>query len=233
MKTLRFMRATGVLGMTTLGVCLCAQAAIAKYLPAGKNLLSTSLPSTAPPADADAMPQAEVTNLPTQLPLRRLAPLLTLPDATTPLMRNELPSLGTPEAYLPPVAPQIALMIDLSDRRVYVYEDGQRRQSYPIAIGREGWETPVGRFQVMQMIRNPAWQHPFNGSIVPPGPNNPLGTRWIGFWTDGRNYIGFHGTPNEESVGRAASHGCIRMLNRDVVELFERVRIGTPVTVVP
>ena len=60
-----------------------------------------------------------------------------------------------------------------------------------------------------------------------------MGERWIGFWTDGTNYIGFHGTPNEETVGQAASHGCVRMLNRDVLALFEKVGIGTIVVVEP
>lgn len=147
-----------------------------------------------------------------------------------------LPPLGSPDLFLPvPGAEvvEIALRIDLSDRRVYVYEGDRVKTSFPIAIGRQGWETPTGEFEVMQMLRNPAWQHPFNGSVIPPGPNNPLGVRWIGFWTDGRNYIGFHGTPNEESVGRPASHGCIRMFNRDVVQLFNMVKMGTPVSVVP
>lgn len=66
---------------------------------------------------------------------------------------------------------------------------------------------------------------------MPPGPDNPLGERWIAFWTDGTNVIGFHGTPNRDSVGRAASHGCVRMYNEDVRELYDIVSTGTPVTV--
>lgn len=128
---------------------------------------------------------------------------------------------------------QAYLVIRLSDRRVYLYQNHQLESSYPIAIGRAGWETPTGQYQVIQMIRNPAWQHPFTGEIIPPGPENPLGDRWIGFWTDGTNFIGFHGTPNEETVGTAASHGCIRMLNQDVLKLFDTVQIGTPVIVAP
>ncbi|MDY7005701.1 MAG: L,D-transpeptidase [Cyanobacteriota bacterium] len=127
----------------------------------------------------------------------------------------------------------IYLVIKLSDRRVYIYEDEQLKTSYPIAIGREGWETPAGKYKVMQKIPNPSWKHPFTGEIIPPGPENPLGERWIGFWTDGTNYIGFHGTPNEETVGQAVSHGCVRMLNQDVLALFEKVAIGTTVIVEP
>jgi L,D-transpeptidase ErfK/SrfK len=132
-----------------------------------------------------------------------------------------------------PVPATVELVIRLGERRVYVYQSDRLLASYPIAVGKTGWETPVGKYQVIQLVRNPTWQHPFTGDLIPPGPDNPLGSRWIGFWTDGTNFIGFHGTPNEETVGRAASHGCVRMLDRDVLALFEKVRIGTPVTVEP
>lgn len=125
------------------------------------------------------------------------------------------------------------LVIKLSDRRVYLYRSEQLQASYPIAVGKAGWETPKGNFKVIQMQRNPAWQHPWNGTIIPSGPNNPLGARWIGFWTDGKNFIGFHGTPNENLIGQAVSHGCIRMRNKDVLALYAQVNVGTPVTVVP
>ncbi len=136
------------------------------------------------------------------------------------------------ELYIKPNE-KIHLVIKLNDRRVYVYQDDKLKTSYPIAIGREGWETPTGTHKVIQKIPNPSWKHPFTGEIIPPGPENPLGERWIGFWTDGTNYIGFHGTPNEETVGQAASHGCVRMLNQDVLALFEKVGIGTTVVVEP
>ncbi|WP_246844457.1 L,D-transpeptidase [Hydrocoleum sp. CS-953] len=136
------------------------------------------------------------------------------------------------ELYLKPNE-KIHLVIRLSDRRVYVYQQDQLKTTYPIAIGREGWETPTGTHKVIQKIPNPSWKHPFTGEIIPPGPENPLGERWIGFWTDGTNYIGFHGTPNEETVGQAVSHGCVRMLNQDVLALFEKVGIGTTVVVEP
>ncbi len=154
-----------------------------------------------------------------------------------PIAEPPLPNLGSEDLFLPNPAllspeASLYLKIDLSDRRVYVMRGNQVKTSFPIAIGRQGWETPTGEFRVIQMLRDPSWQHPFTGEVVPPGRDNPLGVRWIGFWTDGRNYIGFHGTPNENSVGRAASHGCVRMFNRDVVKLFEMVSLGTPVIVV-
>jgi lipoprotein-anchoring transpeptidase ErfK/SrfK len=128
----------------------------------------------------------------------------------------------------------LRLEISLSRRRVGVFKGKSLIKSYPIAVGRPGWETPLGTYQVRQMLRNPTWIHPLKKGISIPGgdPENPLGRFWIGFWTDGKNWIGFHGTPNPKSVGTAASHGCIRMYNKDVEELFQKVSLGTEVKVV-
>ena len=116
---------------------------------------------------------------------------------------------------------------------MYVYQGDTVQTSYPIAVGRAGWETPTGSYEVLDMQEDPAWRNPFTGDVIPAGRNNPLGDRWIGFWTDGDNVIGFHGTPNEGSVGRAASHGCIRMFNRDVRALYAIAEVGMPVIVEP
>lgn len=112
-----------------------------------------------------------------------------------------------------------------------------------------GWETPVGRFTVLEKRVNPIWEHPVSGVRIPPGPTNPLGSRWIGFHRDcrgrsgfnGQEYLvvqgcvaaGFHGTPHRASIGRAVSHGCVRLYEEHVRELFELVPLGTPVTVLP
>lgn len=136
----------------------------------------------------------------------------------------------------PPLNPQTAVVrieIDLSDRRLTLFYGTKRAKVFPVAVGREGWRTPVGEFQVQQMIRDPAWINPFTGAMIPGGhARNPLGRHWIGFWTDGNNWIGMHGTPNPDSVGREASHGCIRLYNEDIEELFRLVQVGTPVSVV-
>ncbi len=151
----------------------------------------------------------------------------------------ELPPLGDAYKFIPPVPTptnplqEVHLVLRLRERRVYVYRKDEVQTSYPVAVGKEGWETPTGNFKVIQMIKDPSWEHPWTGEVVPPGPDNPLGTRWIGFWTDGKNVIGFHGTPNPESVGRPASHGCVRMYDKDVQALFEKVAVGTPVIVEP
>ncbi|MEM9087484.1 MAG: L,D-transpeptidase family protein [Cyanobacteria bacterium P01_F01_bin.53] len=125
------------------------------------------------------------------------------------------------------------LVLSLSARRVAVYRGEMLVASYAVAVGREGWNTPTGEFNVFQKQTNPAWEHPFTGEVLPPGPDNPLGARWIGFWSDGTNSIGFHGTPDESVIGSAVSHGCVRMRNEDVLALYEQVGLDTPVTVLP
>ncbi|MDM9383148.1 L,D-transpeptidase [Chlorogloeopsis sp. ULAP01] len=125
------------------------------------------------------------------------------------------------------------LEVNLSRRRVFVYRGKNLIKSYPIAVGRRNWETPTGKFKVQQLLQNPTWIHPITGQAIKGGtPENPLGNYWIGFWTDGRNWVGFHGTPNPETVGQAISHGCLRMYNRDIKELFQLVTFGTSVNVI-
>ncbi|MFM7189448.1 MAG: L,D-transpeptidase family protein [Microcystaceae cyanobacterium] len=125
------------------------------------------------------------------------------------------------------------LVLDISDRKVYVYQEETVIASFPVAVGKKGWETPTGNFQVIQKTENPIWENPWNGKKVPASLEGPIGVRWIGFWTDGKNTIGFHGTPrkHEKFLGQAVSHGCVRMRNPDVVALFEMVQPGTPVIV--
>ena len=134
------------------------------------------------------------------------------------------------------------LVLRLGERRLYLVDDDTRfpAESFPVAIGKEGWETPVGKYHVEEMVVHPDFLK-YDNSVtparpikrIPPGPLNPLGERWIGFahgegWT-----LGFHGTPNPELIGQAVSHGCVRMRNADVVKVYERVQVGTPVLVEP
>jgi lipoprotein-anchoring transpeptidase ErfK/SrfK len=146
---------------------------------------------------------------------------------------SPLPGLSESNAYLPSETQPLRLELNLSRRRATLYRGATVIKSYLIAVGRPGWESPVGNFKVLQMFKNPAWANPFTGGVIPGGdPENPLGRYWIGFWTNGKNWVGMHGTPNPNSVGRAASHGCIRMYNKDIEELFSQVSPGTPVVVV-
>ena len=126
---------------------------------------------------------------------------------------------------------EIRLILKLKQRKLYVYQGKTLLNTYPVAIGKAEWETPTGSFKVMDMIENPGWTNFKTGKQIPPGPNNPLGERWIAFWTDGNDYIGFHGTPDRSSVGQAISHGCVRMYNEHVKELYDLVSMGTVVIV--
>ncbi|MEA5565668.1 L,D-transpeptidase [Anabaena sp. UHCC 0399] len=123
------------------------------------------------------------------------------------------------------------VVVDLSDRRTYVYRGDLVIASYPIAVGKKGWETPTGTFEVNDKQHDPIWRHPITGKVFPAGSDSPLGERWIGFWSDGRNEIGFHGTPDIHLLGAAISHGCLRMRNSDVRLLYEQVGVGMKVVV--
>lgn len=125
------------------------------------------------------------------------------------------------------------IVLDLSDRRVYLYGGSDLVRSYPVAVGTAETPTPTGEFAVTQLVVNPVWQSPWTGEVRSPGPNSALGLRWIGFTSNSEGVFGFHGTPTVESIGQAASNGCVRMHNADVVELFAQVAIGTTVSVVP
>jgi lipoprotein-anchoring transpeptidase ErfK/SrfK len=131
-----------------------------------------------------------------------------------------------------PIVATVNLIIKLKQKHVYVYKGDKLVTKYPIAIGKKGWETPTGEWQVMEKIKNPAWTNFKTGEVLAPGGENPLGSRWIGFWTDGENVIGFHGTSDLKSIGTAASHGCVRMFNRNVKALYRIVKVGTTVKVV-
>jgi lipoprotein-anchoring transpeptidase ErfK/SrfK len=135
------------------------------------------------------------------------------------------------EVVLSPRALDTKLVVDLGDRRVVVYRHGKELARYPVAVGQAGWETPIGEFKIHQMRRNPEWRHPITKVVIPAGPDNPLGDRWIGFYQGEHMALGFHGTPNESLVGQAVSHGCLRMRNRDIERMFEQVGTGSVVEV--
>jgi len=121
----------------------------------------------------------------------------------------------------PGTAPVRRIVISLTDRKLAVIEDGAVVKIYDTAIGAPRSPSPVGTFQVVIRIVLPTYYA--RGKVIPPGEKNPLGTRWIGLSLKG---FGIHGTNVPKSIGRAASHGCIRLRNDDVEELFERVRPG-------
>lgn len=165
---------------------------------------------------------------PTALPLAAASP-----DPVVPALAG--PSLGSPEDHLPlaPKPKATHVVLRLGEKRVYVYGGETVLDSYPVAIGAPATPTPVGEYQIFQMIVDPVWQSPWTGEIHEPGPHSALGLRWIGFLTLDNGIIGFHGTPTVSSIGQAASNGCVRMRNEDVVALFDQVQMGMTVVVTP
>lgn len=124
------------------------------------------------------------------------------------------------------------LVLSLRSRRVYLYQGEMLISSYPVAVGTAETPTPQGEFSVSKMVVDPVWQSPWTGEVHEPGPNSALGLRWIEFASTEAGSFGFHGTPTVESIGHAASNGCVRMYNEDVVALFSQISVGTPVLVV-
>lgn len=172
-------------------------------------------------------------------------PAIAAAAGTDPAAALPEPAATTAE----PASPPLQLVLDRRKRLLKVMEGDRERRRFRVGVGMPGWETPVGSFSVIEKTAYPIWEHPAKGVRIPPGPANPLGSRWIGFHRDckgrrgfnGQEHLevkgcvssGFHGTPNRDSVGGAVSHGCVRLFDEDVRELFEMVQLGTPVTVLP
>jgi len=128
------------------------------------------------------------------------------------------------------------IVIHRGSHLLYFYKGSRMRfrARFGIAVGQPIYPTPIGKFTVVTMQRNPWWYPPntswaAGASPIPPGPGNPLGTRWMGLSASG---VGIHGTPDAASIGYSASHGCIRMRIPDAEWLFERVEVGSTVFIV-
>jgi lipoprotein-anchoring transpeptidase ErfK/SrfK len=120
------------------------------------------------------------------------------------------------------------IVVSIPDRKLILIDNGRIVKTYAVAVGAPETPSPTGTFQVVTRVPDPAWYQP--GRVVPPGPGNPLGPRWIGLSQKG---YGIHGTNTPRSIGKAKSHGCIRMRNADVEELFDLVDIGDVVELRP
>ncbi len=126
------------------------------------------------------------------------------------------------------------IVIRRSSNRLLLYHYDRLRRPFRVATGQSVYPTPLGRFRILVKWRNPWWYPPNSRwaqgqKPIPPGPNNPLGTRWMGLSSPG---VGIHGTPNPASIGYSVSHGCIRMYISDAEWLFNTVDIGTTVFIV-
>jgi len=142
------------------------------------------------------------------------------------------PSLG--QASWPQNAPKSSakqrtrrvVLVSIADRRLAVIEDGNVLAYFSVAVGAAASPSPTGEFEIVNRVANPAYYH--DGTVTAASENSPVGTRWIGLSLKG---FGIHGTNAPRSIGRAASHGCIRLRNRDVEQLYAMLRVGDLVSV--
>ena len=151
-----------------------------------------------------------------------------------------------PGRFILPEGPREGLVVNVAEMRLYYYpptEEGEtpRVETYPIAVGRMDWKTPLGETRITQKVKDPAWyppqsiiqEHAEDGrslpNVVPPGPDNPLGKFKMRLGIPG--YL-IHGTNRPEGVGMRVTHGCIRMLPEDIESLFPRLPVGTQVRLI-
>ena len=124
------------------------------------------------------------------------------------------------------------IVVDRSNFTLTLYRDLKVETQYTVAIGAQGFDTPTGLYAIQDKQVDPVWNVPDSdwagslaGQTIPPGPDNPLKARWMGIY----NGAGIHGTSDTASLGSAASHGCVRMSVPDVIDLYDRVDVGTPI----
>ncbi|TBU91298.1 L,D-transpeptidase family protein [Stutzerimonas kirkiae] len=166
--------------------------------------------------------------------------------AANPGVDPWLPGEGTdiilPTRFILPPGPREGIVINLPEYRLYYYPPGEQVvHTYPLGIGREGWGSPLGTARITAMTPNPAWYPPASirqehaeagdplPSVVPAGPDNPLGPFKMSLSMPG--YL-IHGSNKKFGIGMQVSHGCFRMLNENVLELARMVRVGTPVRII-
>jgi len=139
---------------------------------------------------------------------------------TTGLLGSATPASATDGARAEaPVARRV--VVSIPDRKLALLENDQVVSIYSVAVGAPVSPSPVGTFTVVTRVTDPTYYRP--GKVIGPGAANPIGTRWIGLSVKG---FGIHGTDEPQSIGLAKSHGCIRLRNADVEELFDRLRAG-------
>ena len=128
------------------------------------------------------------------------------------------------------------IVIDQSQHRLTLERFGHPTVTFPVAVGQPAYPTPDGHFTIISKVENPTWVPPpdapwAQGAVpIPPGPGNPLGTRWMGLSSPG---VGIHGTDDPASIGYSVSHGCIRMQIPDAERLFGMVSVGMSVYIHP
>ena len=118
------------------------------------------------------------------------------------------------------------VLVSLVDRRLAVIDNGIVIATFQVAVGAKVSPSPTGEFKIVSRVTNPTYYH--RGTVIPTGKDNPVGTRWVGLTLKG---YGIHGTNAPGSIGRAASHGCIRLRNRDMERLFTMLQVGDTVQI--
>jgi lipoprotein-anchoring transpeptidase ErfK/SrfK len=119
------------------------------------------------------------------------------------------------------------IVVSLEDRKLALVENGEVKKVYSVAVGKPSTPSPTGTFTIERRVMNPTYHH--GDKTVAPGPRNPVGTRWMGLSKAG---YGIHGTNEPKSIGKAASHGCIRMAKADLEEFYGMVQVGDPVELI-
>jgi lipoprotein-anchoring transpeptidase ErfK/SrfK len=169
---------------------------------------------------------------------RHLKRLATGRTIRTALATNSRAPIRLPFAVLRPKVDTAeldeAVVIMRGTNRLLFFDDAKLVRWFGVATGQASFPTPLGDYEIVIKQLNPWWYPPpsdwaKDSDPVPPGPGNPLGTRWMGISAP---YVGIHGTPDAASIGYSASHGCIRMRIPDAEWLFRRVEIGTPVFII-
>jgi lipoprotein-anchoring transpeptidase ErfK/SrfK len=150
---------------------------------------------------------------------RKVTPTVvsTTPEVTVDELASEYPSY---------------LTLDRSSYTLRLWQNLELTRTYTVAVGQVGLETPAGLYSIQDKQVDPYWHVPVSdwagslaGQVIPPGPANPLKERWMGIFGG----AGIHGTDQTYSLGSAVSHGCVRMSIPDVIELYDRVEVGTPI----
>jgi L,D-transpeptidase ErfK/SrfK len=118
------------------------------------------------------------------------------------------------------------VVVSIPERKLAVLENDEVIARFAVSVGAEVSPSPQGEFEIVNLVANPTYYH--DGVVLPPGKGNPVGTRWIGLNEKG---YGIHGTNAPFSIGHAASHGCIRLRNRDMEKLFTMLRVGDAVEI--
>jgi len=126
-----------------------------------------------------------------------------------------------------PMSPVMSVVVNLPSRTLELYFGEQIVKIYPVAVGKPSTPTPLGQYAIIEKEVNPAWYPPGSGTVVPSGPANPLGYRWMGFIST----YGIHGTNAPASIGKMVSNGCIRMQEADVEELYDQLPLHAQVQI--